>query len=234
MFGLCVFLDLAKSRGSTDFEVVAADGSIGGSIDYPVRIDSRRYDSEEEDFDTTDRLQTLALGTFMLRNARKKALVDASYNRFAWNDPMGLPNWFLDDETRHNKPQLPVPHALVDQIKNKYQLTGTKVIKKVAEARARKKKRAVQKLNAAKKQASVMAENSELSERQKVKAISKAVRNSKAEKSSKVYVATRKTKSGSSGTAAKGGGKGGKLKFVDSRMKKDRRAMKVKEKKRRK
>ncbi len=48
-------------------------------------------------------------------------------------------------------------------------MTGTKVIKKVAEARARKKKRAMHKLNAAKKQASVMAENSELSERQKIK-----------------------------------------------------------------
>lgn len=48
-------------------------------------------------------------------------------------------------------------------------MTGTKVIKKVAEARLRKRKRAMQKLNAAKKQASVMAENSELSERQKIK-----------------------------------------------------------------
>ena len=62
-----------------------------------------------------------------------------------------------------------MPHALVEQIKNKYQLTGTKVIKKEVEARARKKKRAMLKLKAAKKQATVMAENSELSEKQKLK-----------------------------------------------------------------
>ena len=50
----------------------------------------------------------------------------------------------------------------------RFQLTGTKEIKKVAEARARKRKRAVAKLNAAKKLATVQAENSELSEGQKL------------------------------------------------------------------
>jgi hypothetical protein len=45
-----------------------------------------------------------------------------------------------------------------------------------------------------------------------------------------VYVATRKTQQGSVGAA--GGGKG-KLKFVDKRMKKDKRAMKVMDKKKR-
>ena len=48
-------------------------------------------------------------------------------------------------------------------------LTGTKEIKKVAEARARKKKRAASTLKAAKKSATVMAENSEMSEKQKLK-----------------------------------------------------------------
>jgi hypothetical protein len=61
------------------------------------------------------------------------------------------------------------------QIKNKYQLTGTKVVKKVAEARARKKRRALLKLKAAKKQANLMAENSELNERQKVKVLSVSI-----------------------------------------------------------
>ena len=48
-------------------------------------------------------------------------------------------------------------------------MTGTREIKKVAEARARKKKRAMNKLKVAKRQANMMAENSELSERQKIK-----------------------------------------------------------------
>jgi Spb1 C-terminal domain len=48
-------------------------------------------------------------------------------------------------------------------------LTGTKEIKKVAEARMRKKKRAANTLKAAKKSATMMAENSEMSEKQKLK-----------------------------------------------------------------
>lgn len=51
------------------------------------------------------------------------------------------------------------------------------------------------------------------------------------DKPGKVYVVTKKTKSGSSGTAS--GGKG-KLKFVDKRMRNDTRALKRKEKRGRK
>ena len=57
-----------------------------------------------------------------------------------------------------------------------------------------------------------------------VQAIQKAMKGGKVDKPSKVYVVTQKTKGASSGTALKGGTKGGKLKFVDSRMKTDRRA----------
>jgi AdoMet-dependent rRNA methyltransferase SPB1 len=156
-----------KEEGS--FEVISSEEQKQLIHETFPRIDERSYDSENEDYDSHDRIMTLALGTYMLRNSRKKALIDASYNRYSWNDPAELPTWFLDDEVRHNKPQLPVPHALVEQIKNKYQLTGTKVIKKEVEAKARKKKRAVLKLKAAKKQATIMAENSELSEKQKIK-----------------------------------------------------------------
>lgn len=82
----------------------------------PAVHDERKYDSDNEDYDSHDRAVTLALGTLMLRKSRRKALVDASYNRFAWNDDKDLPSWFVDDELKHNKPQLPVPDALVNQV----------------------------------------------------------------------------------------------------------------------
>eukprot|EP01039_Chlorochromonas_danica_P010501 gene10501-11632_t len=214
--------------GEATFEIVPREEPSALSA-LPQRQDDRTYDSDSEDYDGQDKLMTLALGTYMLRQSRKKALIDASYNRYAWNDPNGLPSWFVDDEMRHNKPQVPVPQALIDQIKNKYQLTGTKVIKKVAEARARKRKRVVAKLKAAKKQATLMAENSDLSEKEKVKAVAKAARNLRGDqKARKMYVTTKRTKSGSVGQA--GGSKGGKLKFVDKRMKKETRAAKASKK----
>ena len=183
--------------------------------------DDRVYDSDNEEYDSHDRAMTLALGTLMLRRSKQKALVDASYNRFSWNDEKGLPSWFVDDEMKHNKPQLPVPEALMNQIKSRFQLTGTKEIKKVAEARARKKKRAVMKLKAAKKKATMMADNSEMSEKHKLKAIAKAMSSSKEDKRGKVYVVAH-----SAGTVGTSTGNKGKLKFVDKRMKKDARAMK--------
>jgi AdoMet-dependent rRNA methyltransferase SPB1 len=209
------------SHGRAEEDGDDPDGSIDAA-------DERLYDSDHEDYDSHDRAMTLALGTLMLRRSKQKALVDASYNRFSWNDSKDLPTWFVDDEMKHNKPQLPVPDALMNQIKSRFQLTGTKEIKKVAEARARKRKRALTQLKKAKKQATVMAENSELSEKQKLKAISKAMRTSKVDKPGKVYVVAHKTKAGSVGTST--GAKKGKLKFVDARMRKDARAMKQKQK----
>lgn len=212
---------VASGQGGAGFEVVPQQPFADDESGPAHGGDGRSYDSDEEDYDARDRTMTLALGTLMLRTSRKKALIDASYNRFTWNDPKDLPDWFMEDELRHNKPQLPVPPALLEQIKSRFQMTGTKEIKKVAEARMRKRKRAMSKLKAAKRQANAMTENSEMSERQKLKAISRAMKDSKVAKPGKVYVVTRKTGAGSVGTSD--GGKG-KLKFVDKRMKKDRRA----------
>lgn len=76
----------------------------------------------------------------------------------------------------------------------------------------------------------MMAENSEMSEKQKIKAIAKAMKTAKGSGSrpDKVYVVSKKTGSGSSGTKGAGNGK---LKFVDARMKKEQRAKKRREKK---
>ena len=104
------------------FEVVPAESddavaiAIHDELMHRERKDDRMYDSDNEVYDNHDRIRTLALGTMMLRHSKKKALVDASYNRFAWNDPRELPSWFLDDEMRHNKPQLPIPTALLEQV----------------------------------------------------------------------------------------------------------------------
>ena len=91
------------------FEIVPKERESNGG-------DDRKYDSDNEQYDSHDRAMTLAIGTLMLRRSREKALVDASYNRFTWNDSKDLPTWFLDDESKHNKPQLPVPEALLEQV----------------------------------------------------------------------------------------------------------------------
>lgn len=194
----------------TGFEVVAAS-----SGPLPV-FDTRKYDSDNEDYDSDDHARTLALGTMILRKSKEKAMVDASYNRYAWNDPGDLPDWFVDDENKHYRPQLPIPPALIEKMKAKYLHLATKPIAKVAEARARKSKMAKAKLAAAKKKAEAVANSSEMSEAQKLKAISKAMRGKESSRPGKTYVVSKKG----------GNTKGGKgIKLVDKREKNDKRGL---------
>jgi len=198
----------------TGFEVVAADAL--------PRLDDRKYDSENEDYDSDDQARTLALGTMMLRRSKAKELVDASYNRFAWNDPPDLPDFFVDDEAKNYRPQLPIPPELLAKMKERFASLAAKPIAKVAEARARKNKRAAAKLAAAKKKAATVANSSEMSEAMKLKAISKAMRGHNSVGPRKRTVVAKK------GGISKGG-KG--IKLVDKRMKNDTRSMKRAEKK---
>lgn len=62
----------------------------------------------QEPYDDDDRARQLALGTMMLRKHRAKEMVDAAYNRFSWNDDADLPDWFVDDEKKHHRPQVPI------------------------------------------------------------------------------------------------------------------------------
>ena len=203
------------------FEIVSQEDTAGP---LPV-ADTRKYDSDHEDYDSDDYAQTLALGTMLLRRSKEKAFVDASYNRYAWNDPEGLPDWFVDDESRHYRPQLPIPPALLAKMKEKMMALSSKPIAKVAEARARKSKRARVKLAAAKKQAEAVANSSEMSEAMKLKAISKALQGQDSKRPGKTYVVAKKGR----------GGKGVKgAKVVDKRLKADKKAMGRIEKKRKK
>lgn len=197
----------AYEKESDGFEVVAPAKPL------PVN-DTRQYNSDNEDYDSDDYAKTLALGTMMLRRSKAKSMVDASYNRFAWNDPEDLPDWFVDDENRNYRPQLPIPPALMERMKEKFRSLATKPIAKVAEARARKDRNARSKMAAAKKKAETVANSSEMSEATKLKAISRAMRGHDSSRPSKTYVVSKKG----------GGTKGGKgVKLVDKRMRSDKR-----------
>ena len=121
----------------------------------------------------------------------------------------------MDDENRHYRPQLPIPPALLQKLKDKQMAMSVRPIAKVAEARARKSKRAKTQLQAAKKKAAIVANSSEISDTMKLKAISKAMRGQDAKKPGKTYVIAKKGRN----LGAKG------VKLVDKRMKQDKRAM---------
>ena len=207
-------------NGRNVFEVVDQEDDDDDVL--PAIVDDRKYDSDHMDYDSDDYAETMALGTMMLRHSKAKALVDASYNRFAWNDPAELPEWFVDDESRHYRPNLPIPPALIAKMKEKQMQLSMKPIAKVAEARARKNRKAKSKLAAAKKAAQSVANSSEMSETMKLKSISKALR-SNDNNNGKKYVVAKKGQ-------GKKGVKGSVM--VDTRQKSDKRGMERAAKKR--
>lgn len=52
-----------------------------------------------------------------------------------------MPEWFLDDERKHRKKPVPLTREMVEEYKQKWKEIDARPIKRVAEAKARKKKR---------------------------------------------------------------------------------------------
>jgi len=150
-------------------------------------------------------------------------LVDDNFNKFALRDVDGLPEWFLDDENRHSRQQRPITAAAAAAIKEKLRVLNARPIKKVREAKDRKKFRAAQRLEKLKKKSAMMIDEEGLTERDKAQNIAKMI--SKAgKKKPKPKVALVIARHGNRGVQGRPRGVKGKYKVVDSRLKKDVRA----------
>ena len=159
------------------------------------------------------------------RQKTKASMIDDSYNRWTFSDKSALPSWFADDESKHNKPQIPITKEAAEAIKAKLRALNARPIKKVMEAKARKKMKVVRRLNKLQKKADVINETSDMTEREKAQSISKLM--SKAKKGEKkrtvqVVVAHGRNKA----IRGRPGGVKGRYKMVDPRMKKEKRALK--------
>ncbi|KAM4548975.1 pre-rRNA 2'-O-ribose RNA methyltransferase FTSJ3 [Odontesthes bonariensis] len=172
----------------------------------------------------------LALGC-QIATSKKRArdLVDSSFHRFANSDEQWeVPEWFLDDERKHRKRPVPVTKEMVEEYKQKWKEINARPIKRVAEAKARKKRRMLKKMEQAKKKAEAVVNTVDISEREKtaqLKSIYKKAGLGK-EKREVTYVVSKK---GAGKKTRRPPGVKGVFKVVDSRMKKDMRGMQRKE-----
>ncbi|XP_070765006.1 pre-rRNA 2'-O-ribose RNA methyltransferase FTSJ3 isoform X1 [Enoplosus armatus] len=172
----------------------------------------------------------LALGC-QIATSKKRArdLIDGSFHRFASSEEQWeVPEWFLDDEQKHRKKPVPVTREMVEEYKQKWKEIDARPIKRVAEAKARKKRRMLKKMEQAKKKAEAVVNTVDISEREKMaqlKSIYKKAGLGK-EKREVTYVVTKK---GAGKKVRRPPGIKGAFKVVDSRMKKDMRGMQRKE-----
>src|ERR1700712_5693420 len=100
-------------------------------------------------------------------------LIDEGFNKYTFKDRDGLPEWFLDDEGRHDKPHRPISAAGAAAIKEKLRALNARPIKKVREAKDRKKFKAAQKLEKLKKKSALLADEEGMTEKDKAGAIGK-------------------------------------------------------------
>ncbi|KAM8875374.1 pre-rRNA 2'-O-ribose RNA methyltransferase FTSJ3 [Spinachia spinachia] len=172
----------------------------------------------------------LALGCHIATSKKRtRDLIDGSFHRFASSEQQWeIPEWFLDDELKHRRKPVPVTKEMVEEFKQKWKEIDARPIKRVAEAKARKKRRMLKKMDQAKKKAEAVVNTVDSSEREKMaqlKSIYKKAGLGK-EKREVTYLVSKK---GAGKKVRRPAGVTGTFKVVDGRMKKDLRGMERKE-----
>lgn len=155
----------------------------------------------------------------------KYDLVDDGFNKYAFKDRDGLPDWFLDDEGRHDKPHRPITAAAATAVKEKLRAVNARPIKKVREAKDRKKFKAAQRLEKLRKKSALLNEDEGMTEKEKAQNIVKMMSRA-AKKTPKKEVKIIVARGPNARIAGRPRGVKGKYKIVDARLKKDTRALK--------
>lgn len=112
------------------------------------------------------------------RERTKTQLLDEGFNRFTDNAMGdGLPTWFLDDEQKHFRNNIPVTKEAVAAIREKLRALNARPIKKIAEAKARKKMRTIRRIEKTRAKAQGINDDDEngLTEKEKAASIAKVL-----------------------------------------------------------
>ncbi|EGG05865.1 uncharacterized protein MELLADRAFT_48684 [Melampsora larici-populina 98AG31] len=164
------------------------------------------------------------------RRKTKDQMVDSGFRRDAFFDEKDqLPPWFQDDEMRHFREHVPVTKEAVKILRDKMRALDARPIKKVAEAKGRKKLRTLRRIEKMQNKANLVNASSDLTEKEKSGEIERLMnrmsKNPKQKNEVKVVVA----KGFNRGQKGRPKGVKGRYKMVDPRGRKELRAKKRKE-----
>ncbi|KAL4821292.1 AdoMet-dependent rRNA methyltransferase spb1 [Aspergillus spinulosporus] len=219
-----------KSKAATEKkkkvkETANTKPSDDSSDDEYEETDEPRKKNGQLDIDIIT-AEAMALAQQMATGEKKSQDVfDDGFNRYAFRDVDGLPEWFLDDENKHSKPNRPITKAAAAAIQEKWRAINARPIKKVLEAKGRKKFKAAQRIEKLRKKSALLADDETMSERDKAQAIARMMSRA-AKKKPKQNVKLVVAKGGNRGISGRPKGVKGRYKIVDARMKKDVRAQK--------
>lgn len=86
-----------------------------------------------------------------------------------------MPSWFAQDEAKHFRKPVNVPENLVQEYRTRLSDINVRTCKKVAEAKARKKRKAVKVMEKLRKKTEAITDNDAMTEKEKVANIKKYV-----------------------------------------------------------
>ena len=213
----------SDADSDSDFEVVP---NVAEEEPEEDESDDDNLSNKERVDITTAEAMTLA-HKVALGQMSKKDLIEEGINRYSFRDKENLPEWFLDDELKHSKLIKPISKEASLAIKEKLKQLNARPIKKVLEAKGRKKMRALRRLEKLKKKSDLINEDSSKSEYDKAAEISKLMqkaKNSGKDKRKKMTVVV--ARGSNRGLSGRPKGVKGKYKMVDGVMKNEQRALK--------
>merc|ERR1719400_1769638 len=210
--------DNSDSDDETEIVHKSASGKIYNKDGFEVvpkqKIKKRKQLSCEE----------LALGEQLIQSKKaRRDIMDNGWHRFMFDDA-NLPDWFVKEEEMHMKKMPDVDPEVVEKYREKGKEMNVKTIKKVVEAKARRKRRVAKKMDQARKKSQHILDNSDIGSREKANEINKLYK--KAQQAGKTkevsYVVAKKHKAQK--RPQRPSGVKGPYKQVDPRMKKDNAA----------
>ena len=215
----------SSDSSSEEWDNVGGQKVKGGSFEVvPLEASVRKLDPDG-----------MAIGALLVHSEKtRESLIDAAFNRRTHTDEH-LPDWFITDETKNCQKQLPVTTEMVREYRAKLKEINARPIKKVAEAKARKKRHALKKLEKARKKAESITDSVDVTDGEKMQQIKQIYKKAGVlgkRKREVQYVVAKK------GLATKRvkrpAGTKGPYRVVDPRMKKDTRAKNTKQQRQRK
>ncbi|KAK3603803.1 hypothetical protein CHS0354_042804 [Potamilus streckersoni] len=163
----------------------------------------------------------LAIGAAMVSSRkRRREIIENGYHRYMFNDE-GLPSWFVQEERKHMRRVLPVTKEAVQEYREKLKAINARPIKKIAEAKARKKRKMMKKLEKARKKSEAITDTQDVSEREKWQQIKNIYKKAGLLSSKKKEVTYVVAKKGTGKKVRRPRGVSGPFRVVDKRMKKD-------------
>ncbi|GAA5863176.1 hypothetical protein JCM1840_002496 [Sporobolomyces johnsonii] len=219
-----------ESDSDDDFDGAREEFEEDEEMDEEADLD----EEERKEIEKAERIDKLGLTTaeamtlaqqLVNRERTKTQLVDEGFNRHT--DAIGgdgLPSWFLDDEQRHFRHNIPITKEAVQAIRDKMRALNARPIKKVAEAKARKKMRTIRRIEKMKAKAQGINDDEDngLTEKEKAASIAKVLgRANKATKTKKPEVKLVVARGANRGLKGRPKGVKGKYKMADPRQKKE-------------